>query len=363
MQVSSIKFFNFRNLKDQEIIFSPGFNMVVGRNGQGKTNLVEAISFLSSLKSFRTSESKDLVKWGHDSASVFGKVVKSGEEIELGVSIERGSRKAYLNGEQVKVLSKFLGQLVCISFSPTDIGIVKGAPEGRRKLIDRHLVDLNPSLIHVFMDYAKGLKSKSNLLRAGCRDKEAIRSWNRGLAQNGEIILSSRLEFVSELAAITRDKFTYFSPSDGEIHLVLKTGVTPGNVASSLENYLDKEIAAQRCLIGPHRDDIDIILGGNEAKAFASQGQSRSIILAIKLAIIDLVESKLGDSPVILLDDVDSELDEGRSNLLFELIIKQGKQVFVTSTEARRKPLIEATKDHSTLTIEMGGTQPDSIIQ
>ncbi len=339
MLIESLKLYNFRNLEDQTLAFCSGAHFIVGRNGQGKTNIVEAINLLSLGRSFRTSSLDDLIRWGAPACSVFARVNATAGSFDLGVAIEGESRKAYLDGDAVDFMGAFLGRLMCISFSPTDLALVKGAPQERRRFLDKHLVDLDPQLMPILVDYNKALRNKNALLKRGVSDPRMLDTWNVLLANTALKIHQARLEVLKALQEIAGEIYSRFSASDGALSLALKSSTFPADTPVTLEGALqrfehvrDRELQFRASTIGPHRDDILIELGGNSARSFASQGQSRTIVLSLKLGVLELLERIRSEAPVILLDDVESELDSGRREALESLIRSHQSQIFVTGT-------------------------------
>jgi len=347
MHIEWLKLYNFRNLTDGIHRFSPGLNLICGQNGQGKTNLIEAINLLSAGRSFRTQTLAELVRWGEREASVFALVKGALSDVELGVSITASGRSAFVNGDEVGSLADFVGRLLCVTFSPTDLAIVKGSPQVRRKFLDRHLVDLEPGLIGFLLDYSRALRSKSAVLKRGDADAAALEPWNVVLARAAAPIIRARRAVLRALEERADEYYRTIARHDGRVTLSLETGIT-GDEPSADDIFLQltavatREMRYKAAILGPHRDDIQIAIDGHDARAFASQGQSRSIVLALKLGVIGLLETQRHESPIVLLDDVDSELDQSRCDALFELVYQTKRQVFVTGTDrdraARRRP-------------------------
>ena len=354
MYIKKLRLYNYRNLNDCEVEFAPGINFFVGKNGQGKTNLVESLSFLSHTKSFRTTKIKELIRWGTAECSVFGTLQREDGEYEIGVSIEGKTKRVYINGETVRKLSDYVGQLLCVSFSPTDLSLVKGAPGERRRFVDRHLVELNPKLLDQFVTYSRALKNKAALLKEGVTDEKQYESWNHLLAETAHVIEKERLKFIATLELAAREYYQHFSSVDGELSLALESKLVEGSATPSKEEIiallneaLQREIRQRKVVLGPHRDDLRINLGEIDSRAYASQGQTRSIVLALKLGVLALLEEHTGEAPVVLLDDVDSELDSERRRSLFELVSKVERQIFITGTEIReRGVLFENENNH-----------------
>lgn len=351
MHISSLRVYNFRNLQDQTITFSPGANFIIGMNGQGKTNIVEAINLLSIGRSFRTANLDELIRWKEKACSVFAQVVTTSGSIELGIALENEARKAFVDGQPAEFLGEFLGRLLCITFSPTDLALVKGSPQERRKFVDKHMVDLEPPLMSCLVDYHKALRNKNALLKKGVQDGRQLDAWNEMLAKSALAIHHGRSAFLSEVESRAQRLYAEFSQADGVLSLRLRSSFFSAESEATVETILERyravrerELLLRSSVVGPHRDEILIELGGNPARAFASQGQARSIVLALKLAILGLIEDKREEAPIILLDDVESELDESRRAALVRLIYERKCQTFITGTEDPQTTNLPATE-------------------
>jgi DNA replication and repair protein RecF len=333
-----LRVFQFRNLADQTVELGNGPVFVTGPNGNGKTNVVEAVFLLSGSRSFRTNSASDYSRWGTNECSVFGHVWAPSGDYEIGIAYKPGKRDGFLNGNAVTSIADLLGKVVVVSFSPADLTLVKGPPAGRRKFLDRHMVDLNPGFLNVLMSYQRALASKSALLKSGMPGRSEIEPWNVLLARYGFQIATARREFLKRLQERAAELHREYAASDGELTLTLESdfsGSDEGSEEKALEKLdeaLGREVAQRTAIVGPHRDDVDLRLGGVDSRSFASQGQARSIVLSMKLAVIDLLEGALNDAPIVLLDDVDSELDAQRGERLFDLLMKRDRQLLVTGT-------------------------------
>lgn len=347
MFVSKVSFYNYRNLADQSFEFHNGPVYITGRNGNGKTNLVEGIYLLSGSRSFRTNSQSELLKWGTKEASVFGSVVAEDGRQELGISFSPAGRKAHRNGDQLSSVSDLVGCCGVISFSPSDLSLVKGAPAGRRKFLDRHMVDLAPSFLSTIMGYQRALASKNSLLKQGTADEQQLVSWDELLTDYSVKLVDNRLKFIETLFNSARSFHSQFAESDGELELLLESDfmssegvMSPAQVKDRYQKARSRELMLRSSVIGPHKDDIAITLSGIDSRAYASQGQSRSIVLALKLGVIDMLQQSLGEAPIIILDDVDSELDESRTELLYKALVDKKRQVFITGTEKPSKKIL-----------------------
>lgn len=339
MFVSKLKVYNFRNLVDQTITFSKGPVYITGLNGNGKTNIVEAIYLLSGSRSFRTNTNGELLKWGQRESSIFGTVAHKNGSDELGISFSPGQRVAYRNGNELPSIADLMGRCSVIAFSPSDLTLVKGSPSSRRKFLDRHMVDVQPSFLNTLMAYQRALASKSAVLKTPDATVSQLRPWNELLTDYGGKIVESRLNFLESLREKAARFHSSFAQSDGELTIGLESELLGEGgtlsleaVANHFERIAQRELMMRSPMYGPHRDDIAITHGGIDSRAYASQGQTRSIVLALKLGVIELLEERLGESPICVLDDVDSELDSARSDRLFQALTHQERQIIVTGT-------------------------------
>jgi DNA replication and repair protein RecF len=238
-----------------------------------------------------------------------------------------------------------VGSCGVVAFSPSDLSLVKGAPAGRRRFLDRHMVDLQPSFLGTLVAYQRAVASKAALLKSSQVDISQLEAWNEILTEHGGKIVENRLNFLKSLGERARVFQSEFAQSDGDLQLTLESDfVTKEGVVSrdaiiqGLQKIAEREIVMRSTLFGPHRDDVAISLGnsadgrGIDARAFASQGQTRSIVLALTLGVIELMEDKLGEAPIVVLDDVDSELDAPRAKRLFAALGRRERQLIITGT-------------------------------
>ena len=341
MFLKTIRVAGFRNLEEQAAAFSPYVNFICGKNGEGKTNLLEAIYVLSLSKSFRTTRQSELIQWGRDNAAIFGVVNDVLNEISLAVGIEKGGRQLFVNQSRVPSVLEYAGRLITVTFNPADLALIKGAPALRRKFLDKHIADLNPVLMRHLLSYSKALASKTALLQ-GSTDTRALDSWNVILAQSAHQILRERRALLSRLETGLNEDKDRVGAEDGVVNLLLESNIPMEiqdegwkGIFEFLRSVATKEIYRRRAIFGPHRDDISIALDGADARAYASQGQTRSLVLSLKLALISILEEQRGESPVLLLDDVDSELDADRRESLFSAVFNGKRQVIITGTDYR----------------------------
>jgi DNA replication and repair protein RecF len=359
--IQAIKTYQFRNLDDCQIGLKPGFVCLIGDNGQGKTNIVEAISLISFGRSFRTNDVRDLIRWKCGEASVFADVVSEAEadtagrkETKLGVIVKGGTRSGLVNGTECRSIAELFPLLRCVTFSPTDLSLVTGAPAERRRFLDRHTVDVEQSLVWGFVEYQRALKSKQAIIKnqEASLNASMLAPWNSIMAEAGAKIINARMRLVSRMEPILARYSKELFGDESAITVRLRGpsanlvaersasasgGVEIGasDLARQLEEAAEKEITLGRTAAGPHRDDLVPYIFGHDARSFASQGQSRSIVLVLKLAMVELIREACGESPVVLLDDVDSELDATRRAVIFSAMAHQTGQVIITATEKR----------------------------
>lgn len=357
----SLSVFNFRNLQDTTVALAPGLTCISGENAQGKTALVEAVGFLCQTRSFRTSKVAECIRWGEPAASVFGKQQHHvrGEE-SLGVSIEGSKRKYFINGKALRSASEFFGKIPGVVFTPQELALVQGAPLERRSFLDLYLSQLMPAHASNLNDYARALKSKNALLRGSRVAPEELTPWNTILAERGAEIFFARQKFLGEFQQFVGRVHRELFAVDGELSLQIESRLQKeleGGGAQQalvfLEAAASKEIAAEGALYGVHRDDLAICLNQKEARSYASQGQTRSIVLSLLLGVIDLLSERIGSPPVVVLDDVAAELDLQRSERFFGSLLERQGQILVTGTDLSVKPL-RSVKSAQQLVVKNG---------
>lgn len=373
MHVSSLQLHDFRSYEGLDVGLESGVNVLVGPNGQGKTNLVEAVDYLASLASHRVATDAPLVRVGAERAVVRAAVVRDGRTATLEVEINPGgSNRARVNRSPLPRARELLGLLRAVVFSPDDLALVKGDPGERRRFLDALLVARNPRLAGVRSDYDRVLRQRNTLLktagvarrsgRSRSRDPDiegdspsgALRTldvWDEHLARTGAQLLHSRLGLVEALRPLVFDDYARVAALAASGRT--QTGLTykaslelpePGAPREVLEAMLLAELAARRgdelergmSLVGPHRDDLVLQLGDLPAKGYASHGESWSFALALKLASYDLLRAE-GDDPILILDDVFAELDRDRRDRLAALVA-DAEQLMVTGAVAEDVP-------------------------
>ena len=334
MILKSLELQNFRNYNRESFFFDPGTNVLYGDNAQGKTNVLEAIFVGATTKSHKGSSDSELIRRGEAEAHLRYVVDRDGRETTVEFQLKKQEKKRIaIDRLPIRNSEELLGICHLVFFSPEDLGIIRDGPETRRRFIDMELCQMNRIYLHYLVDYRKNLKQRNALLKQ-IREtpslKETLEIWNRGLIDNGMKIISLRRQFIEELQEIMRDKHDRLTGGTEVIHMVYE----PNTSAETLEEKLilaeDRDILQGTTTVGPHRDDVAFLNGEEDIRKFGSQGQKRTAALSLKMAEIELVEKTIGEKPILLLDDVLSELDRNRQNFLLEQI--QGVQTIITCT-------------------------------
>lgn len=344
MKIISINAHNYRNIEDMLIRPCNGVNIIYGENAQGKTNLIEAIWLFTGCKSFRGSKDSELTGFGKDFSLI--KLDFFGEEREQKAVIKiDGKRRASLNGVDLQSCTKLMGKFFAMVFSPVHLSLIKGGPQERRKFIDTAICQLKPKYISYLSEYSKVLSHRNALLRDIKYHPElydTLEIWDARLAQLGAVIIGFRNKYTEILSEISKDVYSGLSRGREEIDISYRqsSGIDCSLEIKKIEEWFGAEITKRRredifsgvTSVGPHRDDISITLDNISARAFGSQGQQRSAALTLKMSEAELIERASGEKPIILLDDVMSELDRSRQDYILNKI--EDRQVFITCCEA-----------------------------
>ncbi|SKA97429.1 DNA replication and repair protein RecF [Caloramator quimbayensis] len=342
MHIKSLELVNFRNYSN--VILEPinGLNILVGENAQGKTNIVESIYFTSSLKSYRTFKDRELIKWGFEKAYIKEDIEKQNSFNKIEVLINNEDKKAVrINGVKNLKPSDAIGMVNVVIFSPEDLKLLKEGPAIRRKFIDNELNQLRPKYHHALLQYNHILLNRNNLLKLSFNKpslKTEIEVFSEQLAEYGSFIVEARYEFIKKLSMIARLIHRKITNGEEEIEITYQCDAGLFNSKSQVKkellnfyiNQIDKDIEKGYTLKGPHRDDIIIRINGTDARIYGSQGQQRSAALSLKLSEIEIIKSEVGEYPILLLDDVMSELDINRQKHLLNTF--KNIQTFLTCT-------------------------------
>ena len=350
MNLETLQLRSFRNYAEAEIEFDPGVNLIVGDNAQGKTNLLEAIAYLGSGKSFRAQKTSEMVRFGADFGEIQGQVFAQEREQTLRYLLFPGSRprQIWRNGVRKKSASELSGVLPTVLFCPEDLMILKMGSSQRRRFGDLALCGLRPNYDAALTEYHRILDQKSRILKDRFENPAIaaiLPEYNLRLCQVGALLISYRARFYEGLGKSAAKFHNQFSGGVENFSLQYKTVSTVSDpfapVAKLTEDLLDHlqrheraELETAQCLTGPHKDDFTVALNGVDLKSYGSQGQTRTSAISLKLAQRELMAREWGEEPVLLLDDVLSELDPGRQDFVLNQIVSG--QVFITCCEPGR---------------------------
>lgn len=366
MYIKNLNLVNFRNYSKLSCDFNRRFNIIYGRNAQGKTNILEAIFLCSSGRSHRTRKDLELVKFGEDSYYININVFRQYRENDIEILYSKiDGKKIKLNEIPVKKNVELMGKLNTVMFSPEDLYIIKGSPSERRRFIDIAISQIKPSYFYNLQRYSKILSQRNHLLKEISKNKQVsstLEIWSEGLADTGAKIIIERKKFIEKLNEIVKEKHRELTAGKEIPNIRYESSVRisednnikqiKDNFMKNLEEVKDRELKICTTLIGPQRDDIDIYVNDNNVKLYGSQGQQRTIVLSLKLSEVDIVQSLTGELPVLLLDDVLSELDEKRQEYLLNSI--KNLQVFITTTEKDFVKLCDNKTEVSLYEVENG---------
>lgn len=336
--VGDLRLVDFRNYTDLEVSLSPGFNVIAGPNAQGKTNFLESLYLLATTRLLRGKREVEAIREGSDRASVTG--VLSVTQTALGFQLERGARKkALLNGLALPRASDLIGRLRCVCVSAADMEIVRGDPAERRLFLDLELSALSPAYLRHLTLYKRATEQRNALLRDS-RERfhppESFEIWEDQIAQHGAEIRTLRRQFVSDLSPFAADVHREMGAGEALSLTYAEQDLasTYEELLAGLANVRGADTGRGSTSLGPHRDDLSILIDGREARLYGSQGQQRTAVIALKMATLALIQDREGIAPMLLLDDILSDLDEGRRSRLVEIVLSRARQAVLTCTEA-----------------------------
>ena len=357
MRVNRLSLKDFRNLAAVDIELDGDITVFHGDNGQGKTNLLEAVYLLANLKSFRNARRKDMVRWGAEAAAVVADVVSGDVRRHFEVRLDRHQRKARIDGKDPRSLVRYFEGIRAIAFTPEDPLMVRGGPAGRRAFMDRGIFLSRPDHLELVRQYARLVEQKNALLRglgAG-GDTSQVSVWNERMAEVGASITAQRARFLDELKLHLDEVHQRLAADGSAISTAYRSCCEPGNADDLLQRMnsrLEHERERGQSLVGPHREDLVLRLDDRDLRTFGSQGQVRSAALSLKLSLMARVSHGSDDPPLFLLDDLGSELDPSRNGRLLELLLDLGGQVLVATTSLRHVPL--GTSDYQAVPVVAG---------
>jgi len=357
--INSIDTTSFRNLANQTVDPGPRFNVLCGANAQGKTNFLEAVYLVACLRSFREQRSGELRRFETQEALVHAVLQLGGVTRELEVRLHPRGRRALVDGKGVRNTAAYLSSgLNVVLFTPDDVQIPRGSPRERRRLLDRAITNLWPGYLTLARDYQKTLQSRNRILRESVRQRRSMSTmlevYDQQLCEQGARLTVARMRYLRALAPRVVQVFGEISRTGVDAALLYlapdsvleagsgKEGAVRQALSRLLTQHRSQDRTRQATTVGPHTDDLDFRLDSRSARSVGSQGQHRAMVLAFKVAQIIDAHERLGDYPVLLLDDVSSELDAQRNSYLFDFINKIPCQLFLTTT---RRDLVTSLDD------------------
>ncbi|MDM8277976.1 DNA replication/repair protein RecF [Ligilactobacillus aviarius] len=344
MKLTELNLHHFRNYDEAQVEFSPQINVLIGENAQGKTNLLESIYVLAMTRSHRTNNDRELIEFGKDAAQIKGTVQRELGSLKLELDIGKHGKKAKANHLEKARLSEYLGQLNVILFAPEDLALVKGAPTVRRRFIDMEFGQVSPKYLHDLTQYRDILKQRNRYLKQlqshEAQDQLYLEVLSEQLAAVGGAIISQRVKFLSELEGYAQELHQSITQGRENLTFEYSSAVKDASTLTEVElsealmdlyrQNQSKEIFQGTTLYGPHRDDVRFLINHKNVQTYGSQGQQRTTALSVKLAEIDLMKNQTGEYPILLLDDVLSELDGARQTHLLKTI-QDKVQTFLTT--------------------------------
>ena len=341
MHLRQLSLANFKNYQDCSLEFSPGVNAFVGDNGTGKTNLLDAIHYLSLCKSYFNPIDGQNIRHELDFFVLQGNFELNGNEEHISCGVKRGHKKMFRrNQKEYERLSEHIGLLPVVMISPTDANLIIDGSEERRKFIDSIISQFDRTYLEALISYARVLAQRNAYLRqSGMRslDEEALDVWNEQLVSSGSIIHSLRRDFLEKFIPVFQEYYTFISGDKEAVGIRYDSHLNEKDFMTALRQSMERDRILQYTSIGPHKDDLVLQINNHPAKKFASQGQQKSFLIAMKLAHFDFVRQRKSLKPILLLDDIFDKLDDSRVERLMELVSKDNfGQIFITDTHPER---------------------------
>ena len=334
MKINQLELSEFRNYKSLSVAFDDSVNILFGDNAQGKTNVLEAIYLCGTTKSHKGSKDKEMIRLSSDEAHIRMMVEKAGIPHRIDMHLRKNKAKGVaIDGVPIKRSSELMGLLHIVFFSPEDLSMIKNGPGERRRFLDLELCQLDSSYLYHLSNYNRAANQRNNLLKQISFQKElrdTVDIWDMQLVEHGSVLIDTRKRFVDELNELLPEIHGKLSGGKEKLYVRYEPNVSVSEFGQKLAMNLDRDIVLKATGCGPHRDDISFYVGDRNLKLYGSQGQQRTAALSLKLAEIELVRKRIKESPVLLLDDVLSELDRNRQTYLLESITDL--QTIVTCT-------------------------------
>lgn len=359
MYFTNVELKNFRNYKEENVKFHPKVNIIWGNNGQGKTNLLESLYIMSLGKSFRTNKDTDMIGFCQEFCSAKSTFIKDEIDRNIEVIISNEGKSIIIDGNKIKKSKDLLENAYIVAFTPEDMKIVKDEPEKRRKFLDRELCMIRPVYYSNLAKYKKILQQRNSLLKSDIYNENHLEVWDFNLASYGSKIIKQRINYIEKLKVVSNNLHSEITNGKERLELFYESSITSSGSNEEIESkFLEKLYKGRKADryrgttgFGPHRDDIKININGIDVRSFGSQGQQRTAALSLKLAEIEIIKEEKGYWPVLLLDDVLSELDEKRQEFLLKTL--NSVQLFITTAEMKES-LIGSIKEKKVFTVTEG---------
>ncbi|MEJ2634992.1 MAG: DNA replication/repair protein RecF [Calditrichia bacterium] len=340
MILETLNLTNFRNYKQAEVGFRAGTNVLFGKNGQGKTNILESIYYLALTKSFRTSSDPNLISNKEKYFRIQGDLKSTqgrSHQSAIAYSQVDGKRLLY-NGQRIQKFSEYIGYIPVVLLAPSDLQISQNGPQQRRQFLDIVLSQSSKLYLHHLIQYRRSLKQRNALLQEDATDANLLRSWEEALVQHGTILIQKRLEAIESLDKMVKEFYGQLSGMADKVKMVYQSSVPfkkPESIAQAYQtafsNSREKELQTGSTAIGPHRDDVLFLINGKALRAIGSQGEHKTFVIALKMAEFNFLKNVQNETPLLLFDDIFGELDAGRISNMIGSLSRIG-QVFITTT-------------------------------
>jgi DNA replication and repair protein RecF len=352
MYLKKLSLVNFKNYEETELEFSPKINSLVGNNGVGKTNILDAIHYLSLTKSFFNNIDSISIRHGEDYFIINGTFVRNDEEDQIYCAFQKQKQKVLKkNGKEYQKLSEHVGKYPVVMISPADNALISEGSEERRKFLNKIISQYNPEYLDSVLKYSKALQNRNRLLKdfktTGNFDNDALTIWDAQLVKYGTYVFHEREQLVNELIPVFQENYSMISSGRENVKLTYKSHLSEGDFAEALANSVTKDRFLEYTTIGIHKDDLLLEMNGYSVKSLGSQGQQKSYLVALKLAKFEYIKQKAGISPILLLDDIFDKFDACRVEQIIKLVGNHRfGQIFMTDTHQSR--LHEILSSHNT---------------
>ncbi len=334
MIIKYLELYDFRNYDELHIDFSENTNILFGDNAQGKTNILESVFLLGTTKSHKGSKDSEIIRFGKEYGVIRALLEKNGVEYKIGIQLRRDKRKAIsINQSPVRKAADLLGIVNVVLFSPEDLSIIKSGPDKRRRFIDITLCQVDKDYLYSLSSYNKIINQRNKLLKnydPRSNIEDTLNIWDEQLVNFGSQVIRKRVEFINRVNDIINPIHKNLTGKDDDLIIDYKKDVEEDRYFEKLSINRERDIKYKSTSIGPHRDDIDFSINDIEVRKYGSQGQQRTVALSLKLSEIEIIKEKVNDTPILLLDDVLSELDMNRQKYLLETL--GGIQTIITCT-------------------------------